>query len=137
MEVTDTTHKLLKLLSQVIVADGHIFESEIEALVDCGSAIDLRSNSGVPLKPDDIRGWFADHAEELSAFKAADNSDVQLTRLILSLADWPEKQGVVDALDKISRADGEIHIEEKLLLSIVKAYWQYDGLDSEGSTIET
>jgi len=57
-------------------------------------------------------------------------------QLILSLAEWPNKQAVVDVLEDISLADADLHREEKLLISIVRAYWQYDGLDAPGARID-
>lgn len=128
---------MLRLLSQVIIADGHIHESELKALMDCVETIGLKDKYDILLGREAVKSWFSDHADELSAFKASDNSDVQLTRLIVSLADWPEKQSVVDALEKISRADGQVHMEEKLLISIVRAYWQYDGLETTDTTIDS
>ncbi len=136
MEISENTEKLLKLLSQVIVADGHIHDSEVDALIECSKSIGLKDTFGILLGDKTIKSWFSDHAEELSAFKASDNSDIQLTRLILSLADWPDKVSVVNALEKIMLADGQLHMEEKLLISIVRAYWQFEGLDAAaGATI--
>lgn len=129
------TQKILELLAQVIVADGHVYESELEAFAACAAEIPLMNNKGERISNDFVRGWFEAHSSQISAFKANDNSDVDLTRLILSLADYPNKKAVVTALINISQADGDEHIEEKLLISIVKAYWQYDGLDAPGSTI--
>lgn len=135
--ITTETQKVLELLSQVIVSDGHIYESELEALSRCAVAIGLSHKNGEPVSEDFVRGWFEAHRTQISSFRANDNSDVELTRLILSLADWPKKQAVVEALIDISKSDGNMHIEEKLLISIVKAYWQHDGLDAAGSTIPT
>jgi len=129
------SQKILELLAQVIVADGHVFPSEIDAFASCAADIPLLDNAGKRLSTDFVRGWFESHATQISAFRQDDNSDIQLTRLIISLSEWPEKQAVIDALSKISKADGNEHIEEKLLISIVKAYWQHDGLDASGSTI--
>jgi len=129
------TQKILELLAQVIVADGHIFDSELEAFAGCAVDVPLLDNEGNRISDDFVRGWFEAHSSQISAFRASDNSDVELTRLILSLADYPDKQSVVDALIKISRSDGDEHLEEKLLISIVKSYWQFDGLDAPGSTI--
>ena len=137
MEITENTQKMLRLLSQVIIADGHIHDSELNALTDCVKSIGLKDKYNILLGHEAVKNWFSDHADELSAFKASDNSDVQLTRLIVSLSDWPEKQPVVDALEKISRADGQVHMEEKLLISIVRAYWQFDGLDADGAMIDS
>ncbi len=135
MKISSDTQKVLQLLAQVIVADGHIYDSELEALAECARDINLQDQSGAVLSEDFVRDWFARHTAELSAFRDASNSDVELTRLILSLSDWPDKTAVVNALNKISRADGTMHMEEKLLISIVRAYWQFDGLDISGATI--
>ena len=129
------TQKILELLAQVIVADGHIYESELEAFAASAKDIPLLNNKGERISEDFVRGWFEAHAGQISAFRSNDNSDVDLTRLILSLAEYPEKQAVVDALIKISKSDGNEHLEEKLLISIVKSYWQHDGLDAPGSKI--
>ena len=130
------TQKILELLAQVIVADGHIYESELEAFASCAGDIPLLDNQGNRISKDFVRGWFEAHAPQISAFRANDNSDVDLTRLILSLSEYQDKQTVVDALIKISRSDGDEHLEEKLLISIVRSYWQHDGLeDAKGSTI--
>jgi len=125
------TQKVMELLSQVIVADGHIYKSEIEALTECASSIGLADTSGKLLTEDFVRGWFESHSAQISSFRADDNSDINLTRLILSLSDWPKKQAVVDGLIAISKSDGLMHTEEKLLISIVRAYWQHDGLDTK------
>lgn len=129
------TQKILELLAQVIVADGHVYETELEAFAVCAKDIPLLDNKGARISVDFVRGWFEAHSGQINSFRANDNSDVDLTRLILSLAEYPDKQSVVDALIKISRSDGDEHLEEKLLISIVKSYWQFDGLDAAGSTI--
>ncbi|NNE57044.1 MAG: hypothetical protein HKN36_02955 [Hellea sp.] len=135
MNISPDTQKILELLAQVIVADGHIHSSEIDALAEAAKSIGLTDQQGALLKEAEIKHWFISHTEEISAFHDTDNSDIQLTRLILSLSNWPEKQKVVDALGAISRADHEEHMEEKLLISIVRAYWQFEGLDAPGATI--
>jgi len=135
MILSSDTQKILELLAQVIVADGHIHSSEVEALTEAAQSIGLVEKNGARLEHGEIRKWFEDHTKEISAFRESDNSDVQLTKLIISLSEWPEKQKVVDALGAISRADDEVHMEEKLLISIVRAYWQFEGLDAPGATI--
>ena len=136
MTISDQTQKLLRLLSQVILADGHIFRSEVEALVKGVETLELRDSEGHLLTPQRVRDWFTGYLEDLNEASSNVPKDIALTQLILSLADWPDKQAVVETLEKISFADAEFHIEEKLLISIVKAYWQYDGLDAPGAKIE-
>ena len=135
MNITTDTRKMLQLMSQVILADGHIYDSEIEALVGGASQLGLTDLSGQALETDQIRAWFNAYLQELNENWSAENKDIVLTRLILSLAEWPDKQAVLNTLIKISLADDSFHLEEKTLISIVKAYWQYDGLDAPGSKI--
>lgn len=129
------TEKLMRLLSQVILADGHMHESEIEALIEGAHALGLKDASGSPLTPENIREWFEGYLQELNKTWSTEPKDVTLTLLILSLSEWPNKKAVVEVLEKISLADDNFHIAEKTLISIVKAYWQYDGLDAPGSTV--
>ena len=137
MVISVNTQKMLQLLSQVILADGHIHKTELEALIQGVQDLGLDDETGGALTPHDITKWFNGYLETLNTTWLKTPKDVELTRLILSLAEWPDKQSVVDALEKISLADNEFHAKEKTLISIVKTYWQYDGLDAPGSRIET
>ena len=135
MPIPPETQKLLRLLSQVILADGHVHQTEIEALAQGAVTLGLKDEAGTVLSGDTIRQWFESYLPELNKIWASKKKDVTVTRLILSLANWPDKQAVVDTLEKISMADSDFHIEEKSLISIVKTYWQYDGLDAPGAKI--
>lgn len=129
------TDMLLRLLTQVILADGHIFPSEVDALIRGASTLELKDKFGTALKGSDIRNWLEDHKLTLNADSSSLRSDIALTHLILKLADWPKKQAVVDVLTEISLSDGHFHIEEKKLISIVRAFWQYEGLDAPDAKI--
>jgi len=135
MTLSNSTQNMLRLLSQVIIADGHIFSSEVAALVSSVQGLGLTEVSGEILPEVKIRDWFAEYSGELIEVLSQESKEITLTRLILSLADWPDKKSVVYALQKISKADADFHIQEKLLISIVRTYWQYEGLDAPGATI--
>jgi len=137
MSISDNTQRMMRLLSQVILADGHIFQSEIDALVTGVRRLGLTDETGNVLPAGVIRDWFNAYLMELNETWTTEAKDITLTKLILSLAEWPDKQAVLDTLEAISVSDADFHKEEKLLISIVKAYWQYEGLDAPGATIET
>ncbi len=136
MSISLQTQKMMQLLAQVILADGHIFATEIEALALGTVKLGLKDEDGALLSGAATRQWFKDYLQELNTTWSTTPKDIVLTQLILSLAEWPDKQAVVDVLENISLADANLHREEKLLISIVKAYWQYDGLDAPGARIE-
>ena len=131
------TDMLIQLLARVIVADGHICASEIDALVHGSHKLNLKDKMGASLTEVDIREWFAAHQLILNADTSSLRPEVALTHLILKLSDWPDKQAVVDVLTEISVADADFHLKEKLLISIVRAFWQFEGLDAPDSKIET
>lgn len=137
MIISADTDNMMRLLSQVILADGHIHKSELIAFISGVQELGLADQSGAVLSADQIRAWFEGYKLELNKTWSTQAKDVALTHLILSLAEWPNKQAVVDVLAKISVSDAEFHIEEKTLISIVRAYWQYEGLDAPGATIVT
>lgn len=136
MAIPRDTQKMMQLLSQVILADGHIYATEIEALALGAVHLGLKDEKGQILSEALTRQWFDDYLQDLNTTWSTTPKDIVLTQLILSLAEWPDKQAVVDVLEKISLADADLHREEKLLISIVRAYWQYDGLDAPGARIE-
>lgn len=136
MAIPLQTQKMMQLLSQVILADGHIYPTEIDALALGAVVLDLKDDSGAVISSTVTRQWFEDYLQELNTTWSTTPKDIVLTQLILSLAEWPDKQAVVDVLEKISLADADLHREEKLLISIVKAYWKYDGLDAPGARID-
>lgn len=125
----------MRLLSQVILADGHIYETETEALIQGVIALKLEDETGVLLSEVNIGQWFNDYLQDLNKTWSKTRQDIVLTQLILSLSEWPNKHAVVDTLEKISLSDGDYHIEEKKLISIVKAYWQFEGLNAPDSKI--
>ena len=137
MQIPEQTQKMLRLMSQVILADGHILQSEVEALIAGVRELKLSDATGAALTVSQIREWFDAYLVELNETWSTEKKDITITRLILSLADWPDKQSVVDVLTKVSLSDAEFHKEEKLLISIVKAYWQFEGLDAPGAVIES
>ncbi len=136
MPIPAETQKLLRLLTQVILADGHIQETEIEALVKGVKDLNLKDQSGEVLTSIKTRNWFEGYKQELNRTWSTVPKSVDLTHLILSLSNWPRKQDVIDVLEDISLADKELHKTEETLISIVKTYWQFDGLDAPNAKIK-
>lgn len=135
MSIPAETQKLMRLLSQVIIADGHIHKTELDALIQSAIRLELKDEAGALLSAVQIHQWFNEYLQELNESWSTEKKDITLTRLILSLAEWPDKQAIVDTLEKISLSDGDYHVEEKKLISIVKTYWQFDGLNAPDSKI--
>jgi hypothetical protein len=136
MNIKTDTQNIMRLLCQVVLVDGHIHASEIAAFIEGVKDLALTDAAGTPLSGPQIRDWFIGYKDELNTTWSTHPKDVALTHLILSLAEWPNKQAVIDVLERISIADAEFHKEEKTLISIVQAYWQFEGLDAPGARIE-
>ena len=129
------TDMMLRLLTQVILADGHILPSEVQALIAGARKLNLKDKFGTELGDADIESWFSAYQLRLNAETSSLRTDIALTHLILKLSDWTDKQAVINVLTEISLADEDFHIEEKKLISIVRAFWQFEGLDAPGAKI--
>jgi len=134
-ELEPQTNDLMELMTEVILADGHIYPSEIEALTRGVDLLGLKNHFGDMLTSIEVKAWFEAYRTKVKSAKEAIQPDVALTHIILKLSEWPEKQAVVDVLTKISLADADFHLKEKSLISIVRAFWQFEGLDASGAKI--
>jgi uncharacterized tellurite resistance protein B-like protein len=134
-DLDPTIHNLMELLTAVILADGHIFPSEVEALIRSADHLKLENQLGYPLTGLEIKVWFEAYKMRMNAETDPVRPEIALTQLILKLSDWPDKQAVIDVLTEISLADANFHLKEKTLISIVRAFWQFEGLDASGARI--
>jgi uncharacterized tellurite resistance protein B-like protein len=137
LQIEPLTDTLMRLLTQIILADGHIHATEVDALVRGVQRLGLTDKFARDLTEANIRDWFDDYKHSLNADTSPLPQDVALTYMILKLADWPNKQAVIDVLTEISLSDADFHIKEKSLISIVRAYWQFEGLDAPNAKIRT
>ena len=123
LQLAPQTQSLLRLLVQVIVVDGHIFDTEIQALKRGVAKLGLTHQNGIALSETDIHDWFEAYKGEYKSEHSPLNNDVALTHLILDLSDLPNKKAVIAILIDICLADENYHKEEKTLISTIKAYW--------------
>lgn len=134
-ELDSKTHNLMELLTAVILADGHIFPSEVEALIRGVDLLRLKNQFGHPLTGLEVKAWFEAYKMRMNTDTDPVRPEIALTQLILKLSNWPNKQAVVDVLTEISLADANFHLTEKTFISIVRAFWQFEGLDAPGAKI--
>jgi len=125
IQIDKDTENVLRLLCYVILADGHIFEEEIEALTKCAAEIGLKDKTGIALSDETVSNWFHTNKVELMHKNARADRDISMTHLILDLDKWPGKEKIVEALHHISAADGLVPREERLFTRLVSAYWQH------------
>ena len=121
--ISQTTHDVLKLMSFVILVDGHVCPSEIDALVQCAKKVPLYDSDQVLLDDRFLTHWFNQNQKAISDTVLSSERDVELVRLVTGLSGLLNKDAVVKALIHIGYADGHLHGAEKVMISIVKAYW--------------
>lgn len=121
--ISQTTHDVLKLMSFVILADGHVCPSEIDAFVQCAKQVPLYDTDQVLLDDRFLTHWFHQNQKAISEAVLSSESDVELVRLVTGLSGLPNKDDVVKAMIHIGYADGYLHETEKVMISIVRAYW--------------
>ena len=125
-----SNENMMRLLSQVIISDGHIYHTEVKALTSGANRLGMTDEMGQKLSDTQCLEWFRAYLDELNQTVPAEPHDVIITKLILALSDWPDKQAVVQTLEAIGVSDGQYHKKEKDMLALVKTFWQYEGLEA-------
>jgi len=122
-DISQDTHNLLKLMSFVIFSDGHLYATEITALLKAVSAVPLTDIHEYPLDEGFIRDWFLRHEKDISKEALSSKNDIDTILLVVGLSDIPYKKRVLDVLIHTCCADGYIPEDKGTLISIVQAYW--------------
>jgi len=81
MKTSVQTQKMLRLLAQVILADGHILDTEIEALAQGARELALTDKNERPLTAQEIQNWFETYLDELNRSRSKERKDLALTVL--------------------------------------------------------
>jgi len=124
MDLSQDTIDLLNLLTKAVIADMVIKDVEIEAFVTAASSLSLTDIHGQALTPDMLRDWFNRHHNELYQVYFGSDGNMEMTRLVMRMQDRPDKDAILKALGIISETDGNFHMNEKVLISLIDAYWK-------------
>jgi len=117
------TKDVLQLLLFVITADSRILDEEVASFRDVSIGMKLTNSVGDPLSATWLSEWFTQNCESARAQSGQPETDSTLVHLFVRLKDWPNKIQLLDALCSVAASDGQIHLNEKVLITLAAAYW--------------
>lgn len=119
----DVWEKILTLLGVMILADGRVRESEVDAFVEGVRVLQANFEPGDASPDHAIRGWYDYHASRLRELSQSEPFETAITPLLADLSELPNRQLLLDQLGVI--ADSDLHRDptERDLLTLAAAFW--------------
>ena len=126
---TETWHKILSLLTVVILADDRVYKEEVDTFVASAMKLNKSISPDMFLTPKMAFDWFVANREHIQKTVNSPGGASHINRLILSLKSLKGKKEVIQAMQAIARADDELHKTEELVISQAAKVW---GLTQQG-----
>ena len=117
------TVDILHLLMTAVLADDVIKDEEIQALSHAAATLNLVDFDNNQLSEDVLNSWLRENYTGVQAAYMNANKDMALVSLILRLEHRPDKKQIQKAIYDVCQADGVYHTNEKVLASLISAYW--------------
>ena len=124
--MANTLDDILSLLAASIFADKRILSSELDAFVEAGQNLDAAAMRGADLSEAALRVWYEQHNPGIRAKMATPYFKDWFYELLARLSDLPGKRKILEAMLFISRADGQVHVSERALITLAAQYWQVE-----------
>ena len=108
---------VLKVLALSIFADKRVLSEEISAFVESADLIHQKLNSDIVISESKLLLWFELNRSDLQSKMSLRPAPFQawFEELISDLPVISDKRFILDIIERISKADGELHISEKAL----------------------
>ncbi len=108
---------VLKIIALSIFADKRVLSEEITAFVESADLIQSQLNSDMVISETKLLLWFELNRAGLQAkmFLGSEDFKLWFETLISELPVMSDTQFITDIIERISNADGELHISEKAL----------------------
>lgn len=117
---------LLTVIALSIFADERVLSSEISAFIKSAKDIEAHVTSDVPVTEAKLLMWF-----EMNRLRLSDKIRLGpigfkhwFESVIAELSAYSDEAFVVDMLNRISVADGELHVSEKALSVLVEGQFR-------------
>ena len=116
---------IMTVLAISIVSDGRIADEEIAVFKQAVTHIALSDAELRPPSEDAAISWFSKYHHDIRtiAFGSQDEFETRLTELLDRLALHVRPEALIHTLEMISISDGEVHINERRLISFIKKHW--------------
>lgn len=113
-------------MALVIIADDRVFEEEVSEFVNAVTALQNSVEFQTPVESQNLRDWFNSHEHELNSLMQSPRADAEIAKLFVRLNTMSDKKNMLKGMLSVAVSDGEIHLNEKILMSMAALYWNLD-----------
>jgi len=122
--VNDTdTQNVLELLAMTMFADKRVLSEEIKVFVASVQTFQTENILPSTLSEAEIIHWYEDHKTRLIDIAKHSAFEDWINQKIDDLAAFPDKHRLLQAMDDIARADGNVHFSEQALVILATRKW--------------
>ena len=115
---------ILTILAITVVADKRIFAKEVDSFINSARNLEVLETANIDLSPAKLLIWFENNRDDLKArMNQAPTFEKWFNTIIDNLSEHPARHSILNRMIKISKADGELHISEKALITLVAKRW--------------
>ncbi|MEP3653434.1 MAG: hypothetical protein ABJO36_00925 [Litorimonas sp.] len=114
---------VLSLVAATIFADKRIYASEIEVFIKATGNVNALKGASPKLTEARLLEWYETHGDTIRQKITAPYFKDWFYDLLEQLSDVADKHSILEVMEKISVADGSVHVSERALVTLAKRFW--------------
>ena len=120
---SESWHKILTLLTVVIVADKRVYQEEVNKFVQVVTNLNAVISPDIFMTKKMAFDWFVANREDIKNSLHLPDGDIRLKKLINSFQSGPYQTLILRAMMDIAQADNDFHDSEKTIIDMASEVW--------------
>lgn len=117
-------NSVLNLIAATILADKRVYASEVEMFIKEASALKLVRQLEPKMSEARLLSWYELNKDAIEENLKAPYFKDWYYKILKQISELPEKKSILEVMRKISKADNEIHVSERALITLAERYWK-------------
>ncbi|MEP3889154.1 MAG: TerB family tellurite resistance protein [Hellea sp.] len=116
-------HNILSLLTATIMADKHVYASEIDVFLKSTNKSKLIRHLDPKISEAKLLTWYELNKDGIAQKLVTPHFKDWLYDILEKLSDVSQKQTILELMRGIAIADDDVHVSEKALITLAERYW--------------
>lgn len=116
-------NSVLNLIAATILADKRIYACEVETFLREASSLNLIKELEPEISETKLLKWYELNKDAIESNLSTPYFKDWLYSILNQLSTVPQKESILAVMKKIAKADDEVHISERALISLTERYW--------------
>lgn len=116
-------NNILSLIAATIFADKRVYASEVEVFCKATANLKVLQQTTSKLSEAKILIWYEMNKDDIRQKITTPYFKDWFYDLLDQLSDVQDKKSILNIMQKISLADGDVHVSERALMALAKRYW--------------